>query len=112
MSRAESYARMFDKAGRRVVIERRVPNAPTVRAENVRARIRGASPEEVAGGIQATERKVLILAADVPAAMLPLLTNDAVVVDGLTLRFTSRPDDQTHRDGDTLLAIEAIAAGG
>lgn len=109
--RARAYRRMFDKGGRRVTIERQVANADPVRALNVRARIREATDEEVAGGIRSTERKILILAEDVPADMLSLATDDAVLVDNLRLTFTRRPDDQTHRDGEMLLAIDGVVSG-
>lgn len=110
MSRAASYAAMFDRAGRRVTIERK-SNGETTTVPNVRARVRGAREEEIAGGIQASERKVLILAADVPEALRPLLANDSILVDGLRLRIQGRPDDQTHRDGETLLAIDCVVKG-
>lgn len=106
-----AYRRMFTKAGRRVALERRMANAEPVRAEGVRARIREATDEEIAGGIRSTERRVLILAEDVPYGMLPLVTDDAVLVDGLRLTFTQRPDDQTHRDGEMLLAIAGVVSG-
>ncbi|WP_185982823.1 hypothetical protein [Aureimonas mangrovi] len=111
MSRLESYRSLFDRAGRRVTIERQVTNGQPMRVENVRARVRGVTPEEVVGGIDANARKVLILAEDIPAEWRPLKMNDDVIVDGVRLTFTQRPDDQTHRDGETLLAYDCLAAG-
>ncbi|KQQ81945.1 hypothetical protein [Aureimonas sp. Leaf324] len=105
-----AYRRLFSRGGRRVSIERRVANADPMRVEGVRARIREATDEEIAGGIRSTERRVLILAEDVPAGMLPLVTDDAVLVDGLRMTFTQRPDDQTHRDGEMLLAIAGVVS--
>ncbi|WP_416358224.1 hypothetical protein ACLNGM_10065 [Aureimonas phyllosphaerae] len=112
MSFAKSYRRMFDRFGRRVSIERTVANADPLIALNVRARLTEARPIEVAGGVTSTERRVLILAEDVPPTLCPLRKGDYVVVDGLRLRFTDRPDDQTRRDGETLIAFEGWAAGG
>lgn len=112
MSRQAAYRRMFARAGRRVTIERVVANQPSLKVENVRARVRGLTQEEIAGGINSASRKVLILAEDVPASFLPLRAQvDRVLVDGLTLRFDRRPDDQTHRDGETLLAIDGVLVG-
>ena len=112
MSVAAEYAAAFDMGGRRITLERLVPNAAAVTVENVRARVRGASPEEVASGIKAIERKILLLAADIPDDFLPIRQGDRVLVDGARLVFTSRPDDQTHRDGEMLLAIDGFATGG
>lgn len=111
MTSKAQYAHLFSRGGRRVTIERRVANADPIRAENVRVRIRDFSPEEIASGIHSGSRKILVLAADVPASLTPLRSADAVLVDGLRLTFTERPDDQTHRDGDVLLAYECIASG-
>lgn len=110
-TRAAKYAALFERAGRRVTLERPVANAAPLVAANVRARLWGASAEEVAAGIKSSTRHVLILAADVPVGMLPLRAQDAVKVDGLTLKFIERPDDQSHRDGETLLAIKGLATG-
>ncbi|WP_182422019.1 hypothetical protein [Aureimonas sp. ME7] len=93
-----------------MTLERSVPNGDPVRVENVRARIRGATADEVAGGIKESERRVLILAEDVPETFRPLREGDRVLVDQLRLRFSSLPDDQSHRDGDLLLAYDGFAA--
>lgn len=108
MSRAAKYAALFNRGGRRVTIERPVVNGAPIVAPNVRARLWGASAEEVAAGIKSSQRHVLILAADVPPELLPLRSQDAVRVDGLVLKFVERPDDQSHRDGEVLLAIKGM----
>lgn len=112
MSVAREYAALFSEAGRRVTIERPVVNGAPLSAAAVRARIRGATQDEIAGGISASSRRVLVLAADVPPEMAPLRKNDRLIVDGIRLTFTERPDDQTHRDGDLLLAYDGVASGG
>lgn len=112
MSRARQYDRLFAKAGRRVTLERTVTNAEPLVASGVRARLSDAQPIEVGGGVTSTARRVLVLAADVPEALRPLRKGDCVLVDGIRLRFRDRPDDQTHRDGETLLAFDGWAAGG
>ena len=111
MSRAAQYARLFDMGGRRVTLRRNMGNSPAIEVANVRARIRGFKPEEIAGGIDVGQRKILILAEDIPASFLPMRQNDRVIVDGITMVFATRPDDQTHRDGELLLAIDGIASG-
>lgn len=111
MGQIENYRRMFARGGRRVTLQRRRANAQPVEVANVRARIRGFTPQEIAGGFDVGQRKILILAEDVPAGFRPLLKNDRVIVDGLTWAFSNRPDDQTHRDGDVLLAYDCVAAG-
>ncbi|WAJ29324.1 hypothetical protein [Antarcticirhabdus aurantiaca] len=110
MSRRLAYRRMFTRAGRRVTISRKVANSEPVTLENVRARIRGAQPDEVAGGISTRERRVLILAEDVPADF-GLQDNDRIIVDGGRLTITN-VDRHTHRDGEVLLAYDCIASGG
>ncbi|WP_061930144.1 hypothetical protein [Aureimonas sp. AU22] len=112
MSVAAEYAALFEMGGRRVTIERHVDGAP-VQVPNVRARIRGAGgdPVEVSAGNNSIERKILILASDVPVSFRPLRQSDDVLVDGLRLTFIGRPDDQTHRDGDMLLAYDGLAVG-
>ncbi|MBB3937677.1 hypothetical protein [Aureimonas phyllosphaerae] len=112
MSVAAEYAALFDVAGRRVTLERYVDGAP-VRVPNVRARVQGGStdPIEVSAGNTSAERKVLILAADVPETFRPLRQSDDVLMDNLRLTFIARPDDQTHRDGAVLLAYDGVAVG-
>lgn len=111
MTRRDSYSRLFDKASRRVTVRRIVTNQPHIDIQNVRARVRGFTPEEIAGGIDIGQRKVLLLAEDIPQAYWPLQKNDRILIDGYTLIFSTRPDDQTHRDGDILLAFDGIATG-
>lgn len=101
---------MFGKGGRRVTISRKVANGQPVTVENVRARIRGATPDEVTGGISTRERRVLILAEDIPADF-GLQDNDRILVDGGRLTITN-VDRHTHRDGEILLAYDCIASGG
>lgn len=111
MSQVEKYRRLFEHGGRRVMLQRRQSNAQPVEVANVRARIRGFTPQEIAGGFNVGQRKILILAEDIPASLRPLRQNDRVIVDGTTWAFPERPDDQTHRAGDVLLAYDCVAAG-
>ncbi len=112
MRTISTYRKLMDQYGRRVTIERPVVNGVPLSAPAVRARIRGATQDEIAGGISASSRRVLVLAADLPPEMAPLRKNDRLIVDGIRLTFTERPDDQTHRDGDLLLAYDGVASGG
>lgn len=102
--------RAFTAFGRRITLERAVPNGQQIVVPNVRARLWGATATEIAAGVKSSGRHIVILAADVPTDTLPLRTNDVVRVDGQALRFAERPDDQTHRDGDVLLAIEGLVS--
>lgn len=111
MSAADEFRELFEMGGRRVTLQRTVPNQQPQTLPNVRARVRGYTPEEIAGGVNVGSRKVTLLAEDVPANWLPLRATDAIVVDGIRMAFKNRPDDQTHRDGEVLLAIVCEASG-
>ncbi|MGN6585803.1 MAG: hypothetical protein ACTHJV_19080 [Rhizobiaceae bacterium] len=101
------YRRQFDMHGRKVTITR--PGADPL--QNVRVRITTFTPEEIAGGVAVGNRKVIVLAEDVPDSFAPLKKGDSVLVDGKSLMFTQTPDDQTRRVGETLIAYECIVAG-
>ncbi|MBN9065173.1 MAG: hypothetical protein J0H60_01500 [Rhizobiales bacterium] len=105
------YRRQFDAHGRRITIERRVVNADPISIPNVRVRIRGLTPEEVAGGIDVNQRKAIVLAEDVPDTFAPLKKGDYLVVDGIKMMVVDRPDDQTRCVGETLIAYECTLSG-
>lgn len=105
------YRRQFDHSGRRVTIERRVANVDPIQITNVRAKIRGLVPDEVAAGIDVNQRKATVLAEDVPESFAPLKKGDYIVVDAIKMMIIDRPDDQTRRFGETLLAYECILSG-
>ena len=58
MGQVEKYRRLFERGGRRVTLQRRQTNAQPVEILNVRARIRGFTPQEIAGGINVGKRKI------------------------------------------------------
>ena len=109
MSRAAQYAALFTKGGRTASIERQVANSSPTTVNNVRVRIRNFSAEEVAGGVTIGQRKVLVLAEDV-TSIAPLKSGDVVIVDSSRFQITEKPDDQTHRDGATLLAYDCVCS--
>lgn len=111
MSARAQYARLFDRGGRRVTIERPVANGDAVTAANVRVRIRDFTAEEIAGGVQAGTRRMLVLAEDLPEGFAPLRAMDGLTVDGVRLTIVERPEDQTHRDGALLLAYDCRVSG-
>lgn len=109
MSVASKYRRLFTKAGRTVSIERQVANSSPKTVDNVRVRIRNFTPEEVAGGVTAGQRKILVLAEDV-TSIAPLKSGDTFIVDSSRFSIVQKPDDQTHRDGETLLAYDCVCS--
>lgn len=114
MSVADRYRSLFTKGGRLVTIERKVANSSPLTLANVRARIMSLSRtqmgDEIAGGATVGRRKVLVLAEDVTGGFIPLKSTDAILVDSLRLTIIDKPDDQTHRDGETLLAYVCVCA--
>lgn len=110
MSRRASYRRLFSSGGRAVTLKRLVPNGVPVEATGVRARIRDLSADELASGVDVSVRKVMILAEDVPADFAPVRKSDRVQVDGRVMTIET-VDDQSHRDGEILLAYDCTMAG-
>lgn len=82
------------------------PNRPQFQTE-IRARVTGYVPQDLIGGIQQGDRKVLVLVEDVLAKQIamPITTSDFIVVRGRQCAIFS-VDDSTHRDGPELIALE------
>lgn len=101
------YRRQIDEIGEIVTFKR--AGNPNV---EVRARVTGFSPEELAGGIVQGDRKIIALEDDLVAASfpVPLKVGDQVIVRGRTLRLES-VDASTRRVGDSLIAYEMQARG-
>lgn len=75
----------------------------------VKARVIGYQPKDLIGTIAQGDVKIIAL-VDALAALLPLTTNDAVVVRGKEMSIKAPPDDNTRRIGGVLIALE-IQAG-
>lgn len=67
-------------------------------------------PKELVGSIQQGDRKVGILANDALISLLPVTLEDGCVVRGKKLSIISI-DDNTNRDGDTLLTLDLQVRG-
>ena len=105
MSRADVYAGLFTRHGRRVHLRRDGETDCSVRA-----RIRQEGSEELVGGLDQEVRRILVLAADVTFAT-PLRAGDQIVLSDNSILTIERCDADTHVDGETLLAYELVATG-
>lgn len=76
--------------------------------QSVRARVTGYEPEELVGGIQQGDRKVIVLAEDV-TGFTPR-KGDLVILRGAPLSIQA-VDDSTRRVAGTLVAYELVARG-
>ncbi|MBR0931638.1 hypothetical protein JQ561_33935 [Bradyrhizobium diazoefficiens] len=86
---------------------------------DVMARVMGFAPSELVGAVVQGDRKVILLNdpdAAVPAgkvtlaSMLPLTTDDKIVVGGTELEIMAA-DDSTRRVGAELIALELQVRG-
>lgn len=106
------YRRQMDAHGETVTLRRNnaAPSLPT--EQNLKARVIGYQPDELIGGINQGDRKVIILAEDITTFPLPFKTGgtDKIVVRGKPLNI-GVVDDSTRRIGDTLIAYEIRATG-
>lgn len=115
------YRREMAEHGETVSI-RREADDPTPEALNLRARVTGFSPEEIAAGIDQGARKIILLAEDVereiaanrwppPAAgFAAILKDDTLMLRGAPLNV-ERVDDSTRRVAGVLVAYEITALG-
>lgn len=90
-------------------------NRPYFDYENIRARVTGYDPAELAGPIIQGDRKIIALAEDVESAGVPLpLQNGAnwkVIVEQSKELQLKVPNNSTRRLGGVVVAYE-IAGGG
>ncbi|WP_099866063.1 hypothetical protein [Pararhizobium haloflavum] len=108
---AGKYRSLFRRRGEVVVLRRIVANQPDQDLGAVHARISGYKAEEIAAGIDAGERQVILLAEDVASFDPPVRKNDRLArADGAVLTIES-VDGSTHMDGDTILAYVCRASG-
>lgn len=79
---------------------------------SVTARVTGYAPQDLVGGIQQGDRKIILLADDLAAAQLalPITAQDKAVVRGRELAIIA-PDDSTRRVQGVLVAVELQVRG-
>ncbi len=109
-----AYERDLEK-GEVVTVRRIVANAPAIEAK-ARARISGYQPDELTGGIQQGDRKVLLSHEDLAAQgfPVPVRTNDKIILirfGGNRVLNVQDVDDSTHRDAGNLAAYLIRATG-
>src|SRR5216684_6183752 len=73
------------------------------------ARVVGYAPAQLVGSIVQGDRLVIML-VDTLGAVLPLTTNDSLVIRGREVKIKSI-DDNTRRVGGVLIALQIHAAG-
>lgn len=82
---------------------------------SVRARVTGFSPEELVGGVNQGQRKVIILAEDVESSGFPVPikagSSDRVIINGKMMMIDA-VDEHTARLGDVQMAYLITATGG
>lgn len=107
------YAREMDTKGDAVVV-RRVLTGGATQDGIARAMVEGYQPNEIAGGIQYGERRVILFANDLIEQNWPVppRVNDRILIQGGTRSLNILTvDDETHRFAGELFAYEIRAAG-
>lgn len=109
-----AYRRQLGRHGEDVTL-RRVNASPASPTEaTVRARVTGYAPDELVGGVQQGDRKVVVLAEDVAAAGFPEPIQpggrDKIVVRDRVLNVEA-VDDNTRRVDGVLIAYELTVRG-
>lgn len=101
----------ISELGEDVVIRRYTGTGPARVAIDTatRARVMGYQPKDLVGAIVQGDRRVIAL-VDTLSAVLPLSTNDKLVIRGREVAIKA-VDDNTRRIGGTLIALEITAAG-
>lgn len=115
------HRRQIRAHGERVSLRREgLDPAPT--SPNLRARVTGFTPQELASGIDQGSRKVILLAEDLDAAIAAgswpapaagaaaVMKDDTLIVRGAPLNVES-VDDSTRRIAGVLIAYEIVALG-
>ncbi|PZQ19336.1 MAG: hypothetical protein DI565_00655 [Ancylobacter novellus] len=115
------YARDIGTVGEIVGLRRETADS-AIEVGNLRARVTGFRPEELASGVDQGARKVILLAEDVERAVAlglwpategggpAIVKNDRIVVRGAPLNVEAI-DDSTRRLGGVLMAYEITATG-
>jgi hypothetical protein len=109
-----SYRQNMDEAGETIILRRYTGTGTTrVAADtNVRARVTGYHAEELVGGIQQGDRKIIMLVEDLEDAgfSLPVLATDKVILNGHMQSILSI-DDFTRKSHGVLIAYEIQSRG-
>jgi len=102
---------MIDRDGEDVIIRRYAGSAPSRRAADVttRARVMGYAPQQIIGSVIQGDVRVIAL-VDTLSGLLPLTTNDKVVIRGVEKAIRA-VDDNTRRVAGTLIALEIQVRG-
>lgn len=100
-----SHRSLIGEVGETVYVKRTgvTPDTATT------ARVMNYQASQLLGPITQGDRKVIAL-VDALTSLLPLTTNDKLVVRGKTLAIKAI-DDNTRRIGGTLIALEITAGG-
>jgi hypothetical protein len=115
----DMHRRLLGEDGEDVIIRRwsGPANARVATEAVARGRPFGLKPEQIVGNIRSGDCKVIVLndpAAPVPsgkvtlASLLPVTTNDKLVIGGRELSIKD-PDDMTRRIAGIVIALEIIA---
>lgn len=102
---------MINEVGEDIIVRRITGTGPTPAHTDIvtRARVMGYQPSQLVGAIVQGDRRVIAL-VDTLSSMLPITTNDKVVVRGKVLAIKS-VDDSTRRIAGTLIALEIQCSG-
>lgn len=111
MDAGSTYREFLTEWGQVVTIKRILANQPDQTLGTARARIMGYKPEEIAAGIDAGRRRVIVLAEDIASYNPPLRKNDRIVTSAGAVLVIERVDASTRKIGDTVLAYECEASG-
>lgn len=107
------YRREIDEHGEAVSLRRvnASPAAPTD-VTGVYARVLGYDPDELVGGVQQGDKRIILLAEDIGSFPLPFRErgSDKIVVRGTELTIQA-VDDSTRRVAGTLIAYDIRARG-
>jgi hypothetical protein len=103
------YKRTLARVGEDIIIRRYTSLGAAHTDIVTRARIMGYAPDELVGTIVQGDRKVIALTESL-SALLPITTNDKVVVRGKELTIKAA-DDSTRRVNGVLIALELQVKG-
>lgn len=106
-----SHRKFLGEVGEDIIVRRYTGVAPNrvPHDTSARARVMGYQPKDLVGAIVQGDRKVIAL-VDTLSAVLPLTTNDKLVIRGREVAIKA-VDDNTRRIGGVLIALEITAAG-
>ena len=106
-----SHRSFINEVGETVYVRRFTGTPPSLTTTDTatKARVMGYAPREIVGPITEGDRKVIAL-VDTLSGILPLTTNDALVVRGKEM-IIKAIDDNTRRIGGTLIALELRVGG-